>query len=137
MKLKLYVVFLFSIIYCMKVFADGNDYYYIYTYDNAGNRIGRIITQERSRYESPRHVETHNEISVYPTVTTGLINIATTIDVTANPLTYCLSNLQGSVLMQGKLLGQLTQLNLPYTPGIYLLSIRTDSNQQTFKIIIQ
>lgn len=137
MKLRLHIAFLFLIIFCITVFANGNDYYYTYTYDNAGNRISRNITQERTRFESPHNMETHNEISVYPTVTTGLVNIATTLDVSVNTLTYCLSNLQGSVLMQGKLLEQFTQLSLPYTPGIYLLSIHTNSTQQTFKIIIQ
>ncbi len=137
MKLRLHIAFLFLITFCITVFADGNDYYYSYTYDTAGNRIGRTITQENTRFETPRHVENRNEITVYPTVTTGIVNIATTLDVSVNTLTYYLSNLQGGVLMQGKLTEQLSQLSLPYTPGIYLLSIHANSTQQTFKIIIQ
>lgn len=137
MKQKLRIAILLFVIFWMQAFADSIDYYYSYIYDTAGNRISRNITQERTRFESPHNMETHNEISVYPTVTTGIVNIATTLDVTVNPITYCLSNLQGGVLMQGRLEEQLSQLSLPYTPGIYLLSIHTNSTQQTFKIIIQ
>lgn len=116
--------------------AKAQSYVLQYQYDAAGNRIARVIAQPQQPQNSPRMMGHGGEVTVSPTVTTDNVTISTTRDPEQTQMSYVLSNLQGSVLATGDILSQQTIISLrQYSNGIYLLSVRSNDEVKTFKII--
>lgn len=114
-----------------------------YGYDACGNRISRTVQfdddEDRLRSEENNadnaQSETLGDITVYPRVTTGIVNIATTANLIDSSLAYCIANLQGSIVDQGRLTEQFTQIRISQSSGIYLLIISSTQDIKTFKIV--
>ena len=114
-----------------------------YGYDACGNRISRTVQfdddEDRLRSEENNadnaQSETLGDITVYPRVTTGIVNIATTANLIDSSLAYCIANLQGSIVDQGRLTEQFTQIRISQSSGIYLLVISSTQDIKTFKIV--
>ena len=116
--------------------------YAIYGYDACGNRISRMVEFDDEDLLRPEgndadnaQSETLGDITVYPRVTTGIVNIATTANLIDSSLAYCIANLQGSIVDQGRLTEQFTQIRISQSSGIYLLTISSTQDIKTFKIV--
>ena len=114
-----------------------------YGYDACGNRISRTVQfdddEDRLRSEENNadnaQSETLGDITVYPRVTTGIVNVATTANLINSSLQYCITNLQGCMVAQGRLAEQFSQIRISQSSGIYLLVISSTQEIKTFKIV--
>ena len=107
----------------------------LYEYDASGNRITRIVQVNQPRNTPRRDLSTVN-ITVYPTITCDVVTISTAIDIEQTQLFYTLRNIQGSVLSAARIISQQTQVPLGYySDGVYLLTVESDSLNESFKII--
>lgn len=117
--------------------------YAIYGYDACGNRISRTVEfdddEDLLRPEGNdadnAQSETLGDITVYPRVTTGIVNVATTANLIDSSLAYCMTNLQGSIVDMGMLTDQISQIRINQSSGIYLLTISSTQDIKTFKIV--
>ncbi len=114
-----------------------------YGYDACGNRISRTVEfdddedllRPEGNIPDTEQSQTIGDIAVYPRVTTGIVNIATTANLIDSSLAYCIANLQGSIVDQGRLTEQFTQIRISQSSGIYLLTISSTQDIKTFKIV--
>lgn len=114
-----------------------------YGYDACGNRISRTVQfdddEDRLRSEENNadnaQSETLGDITVYPRVTTDIVNVATTANLINSSLQYCITNLQGCMVAQGRLTEQFSQIRISQSSGIYLLVISSTQEIKTFKIV--
>lgn len=107
----------------------------LYEYDAAGNRITRIVQVNQPRNTPRRDLSTIN-VSVYPTITSDVVTISTAADLERTQLYYTLRSIQGSVLSTAVINSQQSQVSLgEYSEGIYLLTIESDSLNESYKII--
>lgn len=116
--------------------------YAIYGYDACGNRISRMVEFDDEDLLRPdgnnqdaEQSETLGDITVYPRVTTGIVNVATTANLIDSSLAYCMTNLQGSIVDMGMLTDQISQIRINQSSGIYLLTISSTQDIKTFKIV--
>lgn len=125
----------------------------LYTYDNAGNRIGRMpknIVLNRSNVKSARTADTENDneesllqdqikdyrIIIYPNPTKGrlAVEITPVDDETEGMIT--LLNMQGVLLCRHPVRSGLSEIDLEGEPsGVYLMLIEIDGQKSSWKVI--
>jgi hypothetical protein len=136
-KKKSFLVLLMLMIATCYSIIDADNNNFQYQYDAAGNRISRIVVEPQPHQAQKRNLRTV-DFTVSPTITSDVVTIATAIDVEKTSMRYTLISVQGNVLDTGNITSQRTDLSMGgYANGIYLLTIETNSNVETFKIIKQ
>lgn len=119
-----------------------------YLYDTSGNRVNRcslkvekvtladsatIVNEETKDLADERIVG----LRIYPNPVNTIINIELAT-LPETQLEYILSDINGKLLEEGRLLSTLTHLNLQnIRKGIYLLVIKEESKIEEFKIVKQ
>jgi hypothetical protein len=156
-KIPPLLFFLFFLLFSNQIFATSPAVYY--TYDNTGNRIGRIIITEEqnvpsrsARKDNPDTTESTEDVSenviqseqlsntdikVYPNPTAGILHIK--INPTANNLRYILYGNNGETLFYGQFTNQ-TEMLLDisnYSRSVYYLTLFDDTEKRIWKIIKQ
>jgi hypothetical protein len=136
MRKILKIVLIASVLMSMSTYlaaaSIGNDV--IYRYDAAGNRISRIMVHLGPNKSSSKPTVS-GEVSVYPTVTDGMVNVELRFDTNEGNNAYIITTLQGNVVMSGDLNSSNAQIQLSCPSGIYLLHVSTDRGKHVFKII--
>lgn len=136
-KNKTFIVLLMLMIATCYSIIDADNNYFQYQYDAAGNRISRIVVEPQPHQAPKRDLRTV-DFTVSPTITSDVVTIATAIDVEKISMRYTLISVQGNVLDAGNITSQHTDLSMGrYASGIYLLTVETNFNVETFKIIKQ
>jgi hypothetical protein len=114
-----------------------------YAYDNAGNRIERVISliasPELRASEEVTELEdvvAKHEIRIYPNPTQGQLTVEI-VDFNADlPFEFTLTDLSGKIIDRKKATSGYQNFNLSGQPdGIYLLRISIDGESTTWKII--
>ncbi|MDR1739949.1 MAG: T9SS type A sorting domain-containing protein [Bacteroidales bacterium] len=149
---------------CTSAFAQNIESIY-YTYDNAGNRIGRTIVEEVPPSHAPHNNAPANdndgeedeyipadaltdsdtptppqdyEAKIYPNPTADILNIKVS---ELSTLRYVLHGSTGTQLLSGSFTGETTLQIIGYARGIYYLSIYNDAkspaDRRVWKIIKQ
>jgi hypothetical protein len=131
-----------------------------YTYDNVGNRTGRIIiAEESSQSKSARKNNSNNDttdmqsesaadthllanvdVKIYPNPTAGLLHLKTNSNDVSMPLHYVLYGSGGNVLFDGVLNGGQAEVLLDiscYASSTYYLMLFIDTEKRVWKIIKQ
>lgn len=127
-----------SIAFALTFTFGVHSQYLQYQYDAAGNRTARVIVQPQQPQNSPRMMGHGGEVTVSPTVTTDVVTISTTMDPEQAQMRYVLSSLQGNVLATDDIASRQTIVSLgQYSCGIYLLTVQSEYDILSFKIIKQ
>lgn len=122
----------------------------MYDYDATGNRVLRKTVTLRSAVAEPDTMEFSDsrknadcfteqigrwDVQVFPNPTSGLLTLS--FDKPVGKGLYQVFSLSGKILMKGNL-AQKTQLDISAMPsGTYLLEIKIDNLDETWKIIKQ
>ena len=144
---KLFLVLLFL---CLQsCFTEGyaQSKTYMYSYDQAGNRISRIIdltktaaiaTDSTGQKEQAEVVEDYldeQKIRIYPNPTDGILTVElpSTLEQTVR---YRLYNMNGQLLLDTRSQDTMTEFDISgYPSGFYLLQIMAGHQSVTWKII--
>jgi YD repeat-containing protein len=114
-----------------------------YRYDNAGNRIARVINMSSSaplrsaeEITAVEDVIAQQEIKIYPNPTQGMLTVEI-VNFTENlQADFILTDLSGKIIDRRRATtGSLTFNLSPHPSGIYLLRITMDGETTTWKII--
>ena len=138
--LRLTVISLFLSIISISLFADR----VVYTYDASGNMI-QSQRQIRLRdagngsdQDTVPMCETlsfHN-ITIYPNPTKGRFSVEITGTEIPENSSITLHNLQGGIIYSNNAPDQLNEIDLtPQPDGLYILTIKIDSETSTWKVI--
>lgn len=147
MKRNLYSVFipLLSIflvsLLAESVHADGT---INYTYDGSGNRISaeRIINLRQAETDSTGKVKpmlhelTSHRITIYPNPTDGNFNIEIGTPETIEQASITIYSMSGTIIYRDDEPDAVNEIDITSSPdGMYLLIIRIDGENSTWKII--
>jgi PKD repeat protein len=109
---------------CVKFTSD-------YSYNNNG--WSAIVKQVSGTSTAVDPIEQANECTVFPTHFSDLITVSTSQAIAG---TYTITGINGRVVAKGKLDGDKTDLQVSdLNGGIYLLNVKTDNIDKTFKIV--
>jgi hypothetical protein len=152
------------LLYCTTTSATTAEPTIYYTYDNTGNRTGRIIITEEDgpskagrkngnnsdttdvpeeKKDNPLTSEQKiteqlqsTDVKIYPNPTAGLLNIETNSNVES--LQYLFTGSGGEVLHSGQINNQSAILDISrYARGIYYLTLYNGKEKRVWKIIKQ
>ena len=113
-----------------------------YSYDAAGNRIGRSLANGIN--QAPRKTESENNgsdrlqrsLSVGPNPTSGLLAVKHSRWDDSDECRLQITTLSGQVLIEQNMTSAEATLDLStYPNGYYLLSVELNDEQKTYKII--
>lgn len=144
MKILLTVTIMLFIV----VNIDGQSNKYLFTFDNAGNRIGTSVTlksaQVGSLPDSTFMKEEYNAtfenlaLKIYPNPTKGRIDLEIKQFKEDLGISVHILDASGNKLGAKKIVSDLTPIDLtPYAPGIFFLKLTCGENQRTLKVIKQ
>ena len=138
--LRLTVISLFLSIISISLFADR----VVYTYDASGNmtqsqrQIRLRDAGNGSDQDTVPMCETlsfHN-ITIYPNPTKGRFSVEITGTEIPENSSITLHNLQGGIIYSNNAPDQLNEIDLtPQPDGLYILTIKIDSETSTWKVI--
>ncbi len=117
-----------------------------YTYDNAGNRISRMIvltSPSIQKAQSPDMEEepytdfiNERQIKIFPNPTKGILAVEVTGTENNTEAGLMLFSMQGELIISKTLEGIRTELNLTGQPaGTYLMQINIENEKTVWKII--
>ncbi|MBD5285582.1 MAG: T9SS type A sorting domain-containing protein [Bacteroides sp.] len=106
----------------------------VYAHNPEGGCTSRHEQSSKSRVAE---VSDSNSISVTPTLVTDVISIKFTSELAPDEnATYNLTDLSGNSLLSGKISDQTTDISMSSFPSsYYVVTIKTNSNAKSFKII--
>lgn len=118
-----------------------------FSYDAAGNRVLRTIRAEKiTKADTVFSASNEKEIlsdrsivglRIFPNPTSTVLNIEFAI-LPQTPVEYTFSEISGRLLEEGPIISALTPLNLQnFGKGVYVLQVKTSSENEKFKIIKQ
>jgi len=133
------------LLYGMPASATSCDTTFIFSYDNSGNRIERIIDlsksaqiQNGSLYSEEKKIMDElggHEIKIYPNPTKGALKIEIPGLEGTNARLVVFNN-QGKQVIDKKTSGMVTHLNLSrYPSGMYILKILVGREASEWKIL--
>ena len=136
--LRLTVISLFLSIISISLFADR----VVYTYDASGNmtqsqRQIRLRENGSDQDTVPmRESLSFHHITIYPNPTKGRFSVEITGTEIPENSSITLHNLQGGVIYSNNAPDQLNEIDLtPQPDGLYILTIKIDSETSTWKVI--
>ena len=136
--LRLTVISLFLSIISISLFADR----VVYTYDASGNmtqsqRQIRLRENGSDQDTVPmRETLSFHRITIYPNPTKGRFSVEITGTEIPENSSITLHNLQGGVIYSNNAPDQLNEIDLtPQPDGLYILTIKIDSETSTWKVI--
>ncbi len=142
MKKILTIITLLSIVICL----SAQDIKYLFTYDNAGNRLGASITLKSAKLsalDSTLNEEYNTQfkdlkIKLYPNPTKGLIQIEIPQYNSDMDIDVYLIDSSGKNLYFDKKISAQCQLNLSeFSAGIYFLKLVYKKESRVLKVIKQ
>ena len=147
MKRNLYSVFIpllslfLMTLFTVSVHADG---IINYTYDGSGNRTSaeRIINLRQAETDSTGKVKpmlhelTSHRITIYPNPTDGNFSIEIGTPETIEQASITIYNMSGTIIYRDDEPDAVNEIDITSSPdGMYLLIIRIDGENSTWKII--
>ena len=136
--MRLTVISLFLSIISISLFADR----VVYTYDASGNmtqsqRQIRLRENGSDQDTVPmRETLSFHRITIYPNPTKGRFSVEITGTEIPENSSITLHNLQGGVIYSNNAPDQLNEIDLtPQPDGLYILTIKIDSETSTWKVI--
>ena len=147
MKIKsLFLLLTIFLIAQQTIKADTpGDTTFVYSYDDSGNRIERIIDLTKSASVSAKSslqedVEikaalSNYEVRIYPNPTKDMLRISLS-NVDGEQGTIVIFSPQGRKIIEKKILNNNSKVNLSnYPPGLYILKLRVGQHVSDWKII--
>ena len=144
MQTKIYLLFIIVICFAFQAKAQTVGF----TYDNDGNMTQRKIVTVGPSGVKAAHKDTVSapvtdelglqKITIYPVPTRGMFQVEVTqLDSKQNNY-FCLYSLSGAKLMQQKLTGESTNIDISnYPPTTYLLDVYLGEKVSRWKVIKQ
>jgi hypothetical protein len=117
-----------------------------YQYDNAGNRIGRVIVMSSLSSPAPslssasvtglEDMITGQKIKVYPNPTEGMLAVEVADFTNEWKVEYLITDMSGKMINRKKADSKYTTLDLTkQSPGVYILRITINGENTSWKII--
>ena len=133
-------IFLMSL-FAVSVHADGT---INYTYDGSGNRVSavRVINLRQAETDSTGKVKpmihelTSHRITIYPNPTDGNFSVEIGNPETIEQVSITIYSMSGTIIYRNDEPDAVNEIDITSSPdGMYLLIIRIDGENSTWKII--
>jgi hypothetical protein len=150
MKIYIFFIALLATVVGSGLPALSQTKYYIYTYDDSGNRTRRERDMSKSATINPgdntakseaekeaekKDIASDQEITIYPNPTNGLLNVNIP-DLGEGTAVLGVYNVNGKLVYKKTLNNTLSQVDIKNQPsGIYLFKITIGGNSKDWKII--
>ena len=133
------------ILFTQLLFAQSENSYVTYAYDNVGNRIARqtVILKNKNKEQNKetsgiRNIFAEGNITVYPNPAKEMLKIQFSGFEIKNDINLRLYDTNGKLITDKKTENYTTQINLSGKPaGTYLLIIVSGKNKKEFTVIKQ
>ncbi|MFV0268914.1 MAG: T9SS type A sorting domain-containing protein [Draconibacterium sp.] len=143
MKKWLLICFFLSTFISLSTYSQSVSYYY----DDAGNRIERVISLKSAKITSDQSSQNQDlvediflehEIKIYPNPTEGKLSVNIENAQKLEGGEVIITGINGEVLIQKKITTSLMHFDLSgKSAGLYLMKIRFNGELTTWKIIKQ